>query len=438
MWPFNILFKNEDRKNSSEILEHDIKSIKEKLLGRIADEEKPFIEKALEKHSEILPVLDSIESGLGTFDDSPVGSTEMDPRLFQILTSNKAIISKKIHGLCKGLKLITGNDIDSIIGYYKNSYSAISDTISNSMNNYEKIEDYLDRQIIPIFRNVNYVAGLLESFKKEIEIFQLKHAKMKSLENLIDKFEIQLSNNESVINKKLLLEKEIKNLVDEKSSIEIQLDELINTSEYTEFSKLIGETEVLKRDLDKNTMLFLNYMSVLGRPIKKFMKLVGEKEVAFEKEKDLSDFLDNQDLTRENILLIQAAVEKMSSVMEKLNLKEENRTKTLSRMKEILDGKILNELYEEKSKIENKLKDAENLISLRRPDKKFELEEKLDKTNSNIGSVKNDLTIIEKDAAGIGKGVEESKQRLEYEFREIFNEDVHILVFSVQNSHDSK
>lgn len=428
MWPFNILFKNEDRKNSTEILEHDIKSIKEKLLSRIADEEKPFIEKALGKHSEILPIVGIIESGLGTFDNSAVGSAEMDPRLFQILTSNKNIISKKIRDLCKGLKLLTGNDIDSIIGYYKNSYSAISDTISNSINNYEKIEDYLDRQIIPIFRNVNYVAGSLESFKKEIENFQLKHAKMKSLENLINKFEIQLSNKENLINRKLLLEKELESLENEKSSIEIQMGELINTNDYKEFSRLISETEVLKRDLDKNRMLFLNYISVFGRPIKKFMKLVNDKEVAFEQEKNLSDFLDNQELTRENILLIRVAVEKMSSVMEKLNLKEENRTKTLSRMNEVLDGKILDELYEEKLKIKNKLKDVENLIILRRPDKKFELEEMIDKTNSHIGSVKNDLTIIEKDATGIGKVIEESKQRLEYELKEIFNEDVHIKI----------
>ncbi|MEK6910022.1 MAG: hypothetical protein AABW61_03030 [Candidatus Aenigmatarchaeota archaeon] len=428
MWSFNILFKNEDRKSSSEILEHDIKSIKEKLLSRIADVEKPFIEKGLGKHSEILPVVASIESGLGTFDDSAVGSAEMDPRLFQILTSNKTIISKKIHDLCKGLKLLTGNDIDSIMTYYKNSYSAISDTISNSVNNYEKIEDYLDRQVIPIFRNVNYVAGLLESFKREIENFQLKHAKMKSLENLINKFEIQIPNKENLINRKLLLEKELENLEKEKISIGTQLNELINTNEYKEFSKLIGMTEVLKQDLDKNRMIFLNYMSVLGRPIKKFMKLVGDKEVAFDQGKDLTNFLDNQELTRENILLIRATVEKMGSVMEKLSLKEENRTKTLNRMKEILDGKMLDELYEEKLKIRNKLEDVEKLIVLRTPDKKFELGEKLGKTNSNIGSVKNDLTIIEKDAAGIGKVVEESKQRLEYEFKEIFNEDIHIKV----------
>ena len=428
MWSFNILFKNEDRKSSSEILEHDIKSIKEKLLSRIADVEKPFIEKGLGKHSEILPVVASIESGLGTFDDSAVGSAEMDPRLFQILTSNKTIISKKIHDLCKGLKLLTGNDIDSIMTYYKNSYSAISDTISNSVNNYEKIEDYLDRQVIPIFRNVNYVAGLLESFKREIENFQLKHAKMKSLENLINKFEIQISNKENLINRKLLLEKELENLEKEKISIGTQLNELINTNEYKEFSKLIGMTEVLKQDLDKNRMIFLNYMSVLGRPIKKFMKLVGDKEVAFDQGKDLTNFLDNQELTRENILLIRATVEKMGSVMEKLSLKEENRTKTLNRMKEILDGKVLDELYEEKLKIRNKLEDVEKLIVLRTPDKKFELGEKLGKTNSNIGSVKNNLTIIEKDAAGIGKVIEESKQRLEYEFKEIFNEDIHIKV----------
>lgn len=427
MWPFNIFFRNEKKGNPDQA-EYDISRVKDILAGRTADREKSFIESAIKGHSEILSIVGEAESELEKFDNSQVGSEQMDVRLHQILTGNKNTISKKLHELCKKLRAPLDSDINSIMNYYNGSYNAVSETVSISIRNYQKIEDHLDKQIIPVFRKVNYVAGLLESFKKEIELFQLKHAKMKSLENLINKFEIQLSNKESVINKKLLLEKEIKNLMDEKSSIEIQLDELINTNKYREFSKLIDETEVLKRDLDKNTILFLNYMSVLGRPIKKFMKLVGDKEVAFEQEKDLSDFLDNQKLTRTNILLIQATVEKMGSVMEKLNLKEENRTKTLSRMKEVLDGKILDELYEEKLKIENKLKDVENLIILRRPDKKFELKERIDKTNSDIGSGKNDLMIIEKDATRISKGIEDAKQRLEYELKEIFNEDVHIKI----------
>ena len=185
---------------------------------------------ALKKHSEILSAVGSIESGLKTFENSQVGSTEMDSRLRQILEGNKNTISKKIHDLCKGLKSFAGNDADSIISYHVNSYAAFSDTVSSSMENYKKIEEYLDRQIIPIFKNVNYVAGLLESFKKEIENFQLRHGKMKSLENLISKLEIQISNKEDLINRKHLLEKELENLEYEKSSVGTQLNELINTN----------------------------------------------------------------------------------------------------------------------------------------------------------------------------------------------------------------
>src|SRR3989338_7229432 len=121
MWPFNILFKNDDTKNFSETLGNDIKSIKEKLLGRISDGEKSFVEIALKKHSEILSVVGDIESGLATFNSSNVGSEQMGYRLRQILTGNKNIISKKIHDLCKGLKSLTGNDAGSIIAYYENS-----------------------------------------------------------------------------------------------------------------------------------------------------------------------------------------------------------------------------------------------------------------------------------------------------------------------------
>ncbi len=428
MWPFNILFKNEKTKNTNEILEDDIKSIKEKLLSRIADGEKSFVEMALKKHSEILSVVGNIESGLDIFKNSQVGSAEMDPRLFQILTSNKTTISKKIHDLCKGLKSLTGNDIGSIIAFYENSYLSISGTVLNSMDNYKKIEDYLDKQIIPIFRNVNYIAGILETFKEVIENFQLENMKMKSLESLIEKFETQILNKENSINRKLLLEKKLKDLENEKSSVENQLNELTNTNEYKNFLKLLSESQALKHELEKNRMLFLNYISTLDKPIKKFLKLVADKEVAFDQEKDLMNFLDNQELTRENILLIRTTVEKMISVMEKLKLKEGDRIKPLNRMKEISDGKVLNEFYEEKLKIGNKLEEAENVIRLERPDEKFELEKKLDKTNSDIDSVKNDLKIIERDAAVIGKTIEESKQKLKYECKEIFNEDIHIEV----------
>ena len=426
MWPFNILFKNERIKNTNEILEDDIKSIKEKLLIRIADGEKSFVEMALKKHSEILSVVDNIESGLEIFKNSQVGSAEMDPRLFQILTSNKTTISKKIRDLCKELRSLAGNDIGSIIAFYENSYLSISDTVLNSMANYKKIEEYLDKQIIPIFRNVNYVTGIMEPFKKEIENFKLKNTKMKSLENLIDKFETQILNKKNSINRKLLLETELKNLENEKSSVENQLNELTDTNEYRRFLKLLDESQALKHELEKNRMLFLNYISTLDKPIKKFLKLVDDKEVAFDQEKDLINFLDNQELTRENILLIRATVEKMISVMEKLKLKEGDIIKPLNRMKEISDSKVLNEFYEEKLKIGNKLEEVENVIRLERPDEKFELEKRLDKTNSDIDSVKNDLKIIERDAVVSGKTIEEFKQKLEYEFKENFNEDIHI------------
>ena len=428
MWPFNILFKNDNGDNPSETLGDDIKFIKGKLLGRISDGERSFVGMALKKHSEILSAVGSIESGLKTFENSQVGSTEMDSRLRQILEGNKNTISKKIHDLCKGLKSFAGNDADSIISYHVNSYAAFSDTVSSSMENYKKIEEYLDRQIIPIFKNVNYVAGLLESFKKEIENFQLRHGKMKSLENLISKLEIQISNKEDLINRKHLLEKELENLEYEKSSVGTQLNELINTNEYKEFSRLISGAEALKHGLDKNRIMFMNYMSALGRPMKKFMKLVCDKEVAFEHGDGLSDFLDNQELTRGNILVIQVAVEKMGPVTEKLGLKGKNGIKPLNRMKEILDGKILNELYEEKMKIKNELEHIENQITLRKQGKRFELEERLDKTTPNIILVKNDLTKLEKDAVWIGKLIEESKQRLEYESKEIFNEDIRIKI----------
>jgi len=428
MWPFNILFKNERRENTNRVLEDDIKSIKENLLGRIADGERSFVEMALKKHSEILSVVGNIESGLEIFRNSQVGSAEMDPRLFQILTSNKTTISKKLHDLCKELKSLTGNDIGSIIAFYENSHLLISDTVLSSMANYKKIEEYLDKQIIPIFRNVNYVAGMLEPFKEVIGNFRLENTKMKSLKDLIDKFEIQISSRENSINRKLLLENELKNLENEKSAVENRLNELTDTNEYKKFLKLLDESQTLKHELEKNRMLFLNYMSALDNPIKKFLKLVADKEVVFDQEKDLTSFLDNRELTHENILLIRTVAEKMSSMMEKLKLKEGDRIKSLNRMKEVLDSKILSGFYEEKLKIETKLEEAENAIMIERPDEKFELEKGLDKTNSDIDSVKNDLKIIEKDAAEIGKAIEESKQKLGWEFKEIFNEDIHIKV----------
>lgn len=428
MWPFNILFKNDDRKNSSETLGNDIKIIKEKLLGRISDGEKSFVETALKKHSEILSVVGDIESGLAAFNSSDVGSEQMDYRLRQILTGNKNIISKKIHDLCKELKSFAGNDAGSIIAYYENSYSVISDTVVNSMNNYKKIEEYLDRQIIPIFRNVNYIAEILETFKKVIENFQLKNTKMRSLENLIDKFETQISNKENSINRKLLLEKELDERENEKSAAENQLTELTSANAYKEFLKLLDESQTLKHELERNRTLFLNYISTLDKPIKKFLKLVSDREVAFGQEKALMNFLDNQELTHENILLIRVTVGKMSSVMEKLIPKELDRIKPLNRMKKISDGKILDEFYEEKSRIENKLEKIENAIELERPNKKFELEKILDRINSDIDSVKNDLKTIERNATELDKTIEESKQKLEYEFKEIFNEDVHIKI----------
>ncbi len=428
MWPFNIFFKNEEKKDTNEVLEVDIKTVKERLISRITDEEKSFSEASSKQHSEILSVVGIIESGLETFNNSKVGNEQMDTRLLQILTGNKNIISKKIYDMCKKLKSLTGNDINSIIAYYENSYSTISDTISNSINNYGKIEDYLDRQIIPIFRNVNHIAGMLESFKKEIENFQLKNGNMKSLENLISKFETQISNKENLINKKLLLEKELESLEKERSSIKNQLTELTDTNEYREFSKLIGEVQTMKDELDKNRMLFLNHISILDRPIKKFLKLADDKEIVFVQEKDLSNFRNNQELTRENILLIRSAVEKMVSVIEKLKLKEEDRIKALDRMEEISNGETLNELYEEKLKIENKLRGMENLIMLKGPDKKFEVEKSLDKTSSDIDSVRKDLRTTEENLAGIGEEVEESKKGLSNGFKEIFNEDIHVKV----------
>lgn len=428
MWPFNILFKNEERKDPNKVLEDGIKNIKEKLLSRIADGEKSFVEMALKKHSEILSTVANIESGLVAFNNSDVGSEQMDSRLRQILTGNKNIISKKIHDLCKGLKSLTGNDVNSIIAYYENSYSAISDTVLNSMDNYKKIEDYLDMQIIPIFRNVNYVAEILEPFKVVIEIFQLENMKMKSLGNLINKFETQVSNKENSIDRKLLLEKELKYIENEKSDVENQLNKLTNTSKYNKFLKLLDESQALKHELERNRMMFLNYISALDKPIKKFLKLVTDRKIAFDQEKDLMNFIDDRELTRENILLIRTTVDKMSSAMEELRLKEGDRIKPLNRMEEISDGKILDEFYEEKLRIENKLKEVENIIKLERPDEKFELEKRLDKINSNIASVKSDLKIIERDAAEIDKTLEDSKQKLEYEFKEIFNEGIHIKV----------
>lgn len=423
---FNIFFKRKED-IQPEKKSYSTHSLIEILSKKNDEIEKSFTSLAMERHNDVSSMIDSIKSKLEVFDNHKIGTEEIDPRLLQILLGNKKILSTRLHEICATLQADMGEETDSIIRYYKSSHSNLVKTISDTVANYKKIEYHFHKMIDPVLKDINKIAVILNSFQNDINNFQRKKQEIISLENSVKELEKTISEKNNISEKKSIMGERLQTLEKEKGDTENRLKSLVSSGSYVNFLKLTDARDSMKRKLEENKMMFINYISPLDRAVKKFLKLVEDGEVIFQQHDNLSDLITNYTTTEESIPLLRDAIIKMDSVMDRLELKEDSMKKLRKRMDEILNTDILNEIYQSKLKLLSDLESIENQISMNKPVEKFELDEKLNKTNSDIFSISDALPKINRDLENVSSSIDKSKQVVVAAFKGIVNEDFSIV-----------
>ncbi|MBI2542980.1 MAG: hypothetical protein HYW24_02235 [Candidatus Aenigmarchaeota archaeon] len=413
MWLFNI-FSNNKKAESSESL-HNKESLRKMLASKRAGMEKSFVEVALSRYNEIIIITNDMEKKLDAFDNSDTGSDRIDPHLLQVLIGNKKTLSKKLHDICDILKGPMGDNKNSVINYFNSSYSILTDAVSSSIMNYRKIEDHFDKIVGPIVKDVNSIIPIMASFKKEVDNFQTKIAEIDSVENILDELDSQASRKADLQNEKLSAGGELRELENEKSSLETKLENAISSEIYKRYTKLIDEKEQAERKLEENKSKLINFISPLDKPMRKFLKL-AEGDIHLKRIKDLEKFIEDHDLTKDNIALIKEIVYKMKPVVHKLELKENTVKKVVRRLEE---GNLLDDIYQEKTEIIESLRSIEMEISASTPREKIEIEDSISRLESSMNSIEKELRTIENEMSLTENRIVRQMRMLEPAFKSL-------------------
>lgn len=402
---------------------YNTQSLMEILSQRNDEIEKSFTSLAKERYNEISGIIDIIKSRLEVLDNHKMGTDRIDPQLLQTLLGNKKILSTRLHEICATLKTNMGESTDSIIRHYKNSRSNLADTISGTVENYKKIEYHFHKMVDPILKDINRIADIVDSFQDDINNFQKKKQEIASLENSVKEMEKTVSEKSSILEKRTIMEERLHTLEEERKDTENRLNSIVSSDSYRDFIKLIEAHGRLKRKLEENKTMTVNYMSPLQRAVRKFLKLVKEGEIVFPKHDNLSDLMTNYTIEEESMPLIRDAFTKMHSVIDKLENKADDVKRLSKRMDEILNTDILSELYQSKLETLHDLESIENQISMNKPAEKFELDAKLSKTDSDIRSTNNALQGIGRDLENTTSSIDKSRQSVMTTFKGFLNED---------------
>ncbi len=404
--------------------------VPELLDSRAREEFQGLEKKVFSKFAEIKHSLRELDSLLKEFNEKDLSTEEGNKRLRKIVSTSKKSVYAKMSSLLKKLEPPSVHEFRALKDYSTNANSLIDSELKTFARTISYTGIVMKEEMKGIGKKIQ---GLKKQFTELEELFKsssfekafsLKESaeSLSSLKKSIESGEKTLSSLESGISSK---EAELKKARESLSSFD-------SSPELSEFRELNGKKRSFLEKKSELKNRFLQLLSPVDKPLKRFSKLVESGQFPLEKEEEeflfsyksepFSAFRKDPKAVRLKRILSQL---KKLVKDNTLSLKEKEKEKKLSAIDELMETDFFGELFWETNRIDSEINAIEKRLSQSNAfRKRQELESGVKSLESVLSSLKESFSKSGPSPQELRKKLGEKRAELESELSEFFGAEV--------------
>lgn len=365
--------------------------------------------------------ISNLDESLKILESKNFKGQKVDPRLLKILLDNKSNFTSSMRRAMKRINSMPQNDAREIRKYLDGCQSILSEAIRSTELNRQKISEYMSGNVFPVMRDVNSLIDFINSEKTKIMKTLYMSEKLNSFEEKLEEKKKLSSNIQKLKNDFEKISSEMDSLKKEKGTKENELFKLLKSEKYSEMENIRTRKNSAENEIKKIEEDFVNYLSVLHRPLKKLLN-VAEKNTALYMPKSYETALNELRLDKKSVLLIREILPSLKTAVEKndISLKKDERERVIGKINDIFETSSLenflrrkNKILEEITNLENKMKDVDTSDKDRLESEISQIENQIDSKKKNSEELK---SLMEK----LSSKISNLEKIVENEFDEIF------------------
>ena len=376
-------------------------------------------------------VIQTIEDNIEELEKAGLDA-ELPTNVRKIALNSRASFIKRLHVLA-GLKIPNSTESKEIKNFYENTIHVVNETFKRAMPHYRYAKLLFKKQVEFIPRNLKTLENLFKDLKKLLDTYEPAFSKtetvLSSIDTLKEKIRILTENEENIrdIDQKIKLSK------DNLRRFKTELEQLMANPEWRDLGIILKSNEKLETELQNIKTGIIQNISPLQKSFKKFSKYTNVEKKSFEERKMLDGYLDSPILTIENDVELVALKSILGHVrnaiqMDKLELKDEKKKRTLTQIKNIMETNALKNLAKTYSEVKDSIKqNNEDIGKIEIQKQKDNLMGNMTELNQQIKDLDNNIQTLNNNKKTITSQINEEKKALEEQLEYIIDSKISII-----------
>jgi len=391
-WLDGIFGKKEEKTEETKI---SLKEAEDFIADKIKKDLEPLKESIKNEYKNLQTITNTMRDQLKILEQATYPERTYPILISKSLGSRKSFINK-MNFLVKQLQKSIGENMTSFLNFYDETDRLINSTNVETIKEYAFIKILFEKEgkeVLQSFRQIFEINSNLGKIVKEIREYNSKLLKAKESVSEILKLTEELRNNEMD-----RLDKMFKMKEDEIKKIENEMEKLLYSDAWKAFLEMQRVRNELKIKMENKKSEFMEYMSKLEVPLKKYKWSVENK------------FLDNYILKSfDSILYEDPKGEALMSVLRDMKIKMiegemklKDSDKFLAIIDSVKENNAIGNVIQEYLRLSEELKEQEEKIDTQ------EISKRKIKLEDEVSRLKKEMEEIEDE----GKRVEERTKRM--------------------------
>lgn len=353
-WLDNILGKKEDLEETKMTLKDIEDFIANKLKDSTLEESTKRI--CLEEYASLQPIVNNMQYQLKALEQASYSERTYPIIIRKAVGARKGFVDK-MNTLIEQIKRPVGKDVSSVINFHEETTKIINVTNERTVREYSFLKELFKkegREVVQSFRQLVEINSETENAVKGFRESKLQLLKARETAAEITNLTEALKAKEDA-----KLERELIETEDKSKKIENELRRLTESDEWKEFLKMQNTREEVKTAMEKNKHDFIQAVSKLETPLRKYNWSV--------KSKPLDNYIQH---SFESILaedsrgeIFMKAIKDMKSKLIKEEMELKDKDKFLSEIEAMIEEDTTGKSIGEYLKLLGELKGLEEKIA---------------------------------------------------------------------------
>jgi len=403
-WLDDIFGKKEEK---AEEIKISLKEAEDFISNKIKKDFEPLKESVKKEYVNFQLVSKTMQNQLKALEQATYPERTYPALVSRSVGSRKSFIGK-MDFLIRKLQKPIGEDMKSILDFYEETDKLINITNTETIKEYALLKILFEKEgkeVLQSFRQIFEINSNLGEIIKEIKDYNSKLLKTKESVSEILKLTEELRKNEMDE-----LDKTFKMKENEIKKIENEMEKLLHSDEWKAFLEMQRVRDELKIKMENKKSEFMDYVSKLEVPLKKYKWSVENK------------ILDNYILKSFDLILyedpkgeaLMSALRDMKIKMIEGEMKLKDSDKFLAIIDSVKESNAIGNVIQDYLKLSEELKEQEEKIEIREISKrKIKLEGEASRLKKELEEIKDEGKRVEERTKKMKAGKEQKIKEIE-------------------------